>query len=439
MKNTFKGFHNVPQDQLEQLWKNDKTLFIFDANVLLNLYGYAKQTRDDFFKILESINEKVWIPYHAGLEYQNRRLAIIRKEKAVFNEIEKHLVKIENVFINDFTQLALQRRFPKLSENTEKLKKDISKNISNYRKSVSHWDGEQPCVRSHDEIREELNDLFENKVGEKPVDQEWLNNLYKEGAERFKNKVPPGFKDADKANKNNNTHFFYDGLNYERQYGDLIVWKQIIEKAKDDNVKNIIFITDDAKDDWWYTIDSNGKKNVGPLAQLQAEIYSESKIKSYQMYSTSSFMKDGESFMAVDVEESSIADAKTSHSYTVNVDKLKTTLRPKDYSFLYGDGDIHTNPRDRLREAFSPKKIASWSEIESLWHKNQKESSDNELNRTQLLKILSILNKDKTKNTEIESKLWHEIMDEKVARTHKKNDDNDDDDDDDDFEFELDY
>ncbi|KTG18363.1 hypothetical protein AUR67_20015 [Pseudoalteromonas sp. XI10] len=341
MKNTFKGFHNVPQDQLEQLWKNDKTLFVFDANVLLNLYGYAKQTRDDFFKILESINEKVWIPYHAGLEYQNRRLAVIRNEKTVFNEIEDYLVKIEKVFTNDFTKLALQRRFPKLSENTEKLKKDISKNISNYRKSVSHWDSEQPCVRSHDEIRERLNDLFENKVGEKPVNQEWLNNLYNEGAERFKNKVPPGFKDTDKANKDNNTHFFYDGLNYERQYGDLIVWKQIIEKAKGDNVENIIFITDDAKDDWWYTINSNGKKNVGPLAQLQAEIYSESKISSFQMYSTSSFMKDGESFMAVEVEDSSIEDASTPHSEVIEIAMPKWYLDAE--KFKYEDCNLINN------------------------------------------------------------------------------------------------
>ncbi|WP_370622862.1 PIN-like domain-containing protein [Vreelandella alkaliphila] len=51
---------------------------MFDTNVLLNLYGYAKQTREDFFSILQSINEKLWIPYHAGLEYQRRRLNIIR-------------------------------------------------------------------------------------------------------------------------------------------------------------------------------------------------------------------------------------------------------------------------------------------------------------------------------------------------------------------------
>ena len=40
MKNVFKGFHNVNQEKLEELWKDEQTLFAFDANVLLNLYGF---------------------------------------------------------------------------------------------------------------------------------------------------------------------------------------------------------------------------------------------------------------------------------------------------------------------------------------------------------------------------------------------------------------
>tara|TARA_R110001599_G_scaffold280950_1_gene482524 strand:+ start:2327 stop:3676 length:1350 start_codon:yes stop_codon:yes gene_type:complete len=313
MKNIFKGFHNVEQEKLEQLWKNDKTLFVFDANVLLNLYGYAIQTRNDFFKILDSISSNIWIPYHAGLEYQRRRLTVIKNEKSVFNEIESNLDKIQNVFNGDFEQLALKRRFPKLFENTEKLEKEIKKSIVSYKKSVAHWNNEQPCVRSHDSIRDKINDLFENKVGDKPENQEWLEALYKEGAERFKNKIPPGFKDAGKAKKDEDTHFYYDGLTYERQFGDLIIWKQLIEKSQAKEINNVVFVTDDAKDDWWFKINSNGKKVVGPLAELQAEIYSESNIDAFHMYSTSMFMKDGESYMEIKVEESSIIDAGTPH------------------------------------------------------------------------------------------------------------------------------
>ena len=57
------------------------------------------------------------------------------------------------------------------SKILEQLEKEINKSISNYKKSVQHWDNEQPCVRSHDEIRDKLNDFFHDKVGEKPESQ----------------------------------------------------------------------------------------------------------------------------------------------------------------------------------------------------------------------------------------------------------------------------
>jgi hypothetical protein len=313
MKDVFRGFYSTEKPVLKELWKDEKTLFIFDTNVFLNLYGYAKKTRDDFFSILKVVNEKLWIPHHVGLEYQRRRLDVIRNEKTVFNDIEKNLEKVEKIFKGDFEKLALKRRFPKLFESTDKLENEINKSISNYRKSVQHWDNKQPCVRSHDEIRDKLDKFFDGKIGDKPTDQKWLDNLYKEGEDRFKKKIPPGFKDAGKGNVNDETHFTHDGLYYERQYGDLILWKQLIDMAKIEGIENVIFITDDAKDDWWYQIDSNGKKTIGPLAELQTEIYREAKIKNFHMYSTSMFLEDGKSNLAVDVSESSIEDANAPH------------------------------------------------------------------------------------------------------------------------------
>lgn len=337
MKGIFKGFYSIDSTVLKELWKDEKTLFVFDTNVLLNLYGYAKQTRDDFFSILDAVNDKLWIPYHVGLEYQRRRLSIIKNEKVVFNEIESNLDKIQNVFKGDFERLALKRRFPRLFENTEKLEKEINKSISNYKKSVQHWDSEQPCVRSHDEIRDKLNDFFHEKVGEKPEDQKWLDELYIEGKERFKNKIPPGFKDSGKANSDDETHFYNDGLNYERQYGDLILWKQLIKKSQDENVENVIFITDDAKEDWWYKINSNGKKTIGPLAELQSEIYRESNIKNFHMYSTSMFLEDGKSNLAVDVSDSSIEDAEVQHLQTTGNEKLQKIIESYQDPFASND------------------------------------------------------------------------------------------------------
>ncbi|WP_181811466.1 PIN-like domain-containing protein [Haemophilus pittmaniae] len=46
-------------------------------------------------------------------------------------------------------------------------------------------------------MRERLNDLFCDKVGLEPKQSE-IDSIEKEGEERYKNKIPPGFKDEEK-------------------------------------------------------------------------------------------------------------------------------------------------------------------------------------------------------------------------------------------------
>jgi hypothetical protein len=308
MKSVFPGFYNPSDESLDEAWKSEETLFVFDTNTLLNLYGYAAQTRTDFFSILNLISEKVWIPYHVGLEYQRRRLSVVRDEKAIFKKVEDLLEKINKIFESEFNELALNRRFPTLHENTEKLHTDIKKHIADYKRSLSHWDKKQPCVRGHDEIREKLNAVFDGKIGKPPENQDILDEMFKEGERRYKHKVPPGYKDSSKGNKDD-SRFVYAGLEYDRQYGDLLVWKQLIERSKEENIKAVIFVTDDAKEDWWYIINSRGEKSIGPRAELREEICKEGEIELFAMYNTSGFLDSGRKLLEVDVKDESISDA----------------------------------------------------------------------------------------------------------------------------------
>ncbi|EOT1827775.1 PIN-like domain-containing protein [Vibrio vulnificus] len=406
----FKGFHNLSEESLNEVWNDENTLFVFDTNVLLNLYGYAQQTRDDFFKILDTIDRKIWIPYHVGLEYQRRRLDVVKNEKAVFNDIERNLDKILSVFKGDFEELALRRRFPKLADSTEKLQREISKSISDYKKSVVHWNKAQPCVRSHDPIRQAINDRFDGCVGDRPKDQKWLDDLYIEGKERFAKKIPPGFCDSGKSkNPNEETHFYYDGLYYERQYGDLILWKQLIDRASHEDVHAIVFVTDDAKDDWWFKINSNGKKQVGPLAELQAEIYREANINKFHMYSTSQFLEDGNANLQVDVDASSIVDANTKHHFIVesehekqyfsdiNVSMLNNDVKFRDYlKSIYEINDAKIKSTDKTQdfvewEHLNPKFINN----EISFERESKKSYDKRLQKFIIKYLIDEINKKK--------------------------------------------
>jgi len=58
MKNMFKQYdYNFTEQEYRHIWEN--SLFIFDTNILLNLYRYQDSSRDEFIKILESLDDIV--------------------------------------------------------------------------------------------------------------------------------------------------------------------------------------------------------------------------------------------------------------------------------------------------------------------------------------------------------------------------------------------
>lgn len=309
MKKEFIGFYMPQEEDLKKAWSSDKTLFVFDTNVLLKLYSYQPNTVKDFFSIVENLGEKIWLPHQVGLEFQNRRLDIKMEEKKKFKELNENIndiLKVESAIKQKF----LQGRFPELDNATEKLFNDIKKLLEDYKEVVDKCDKTQPSIRTHDIIREKLDKYFEGKIG-KAYTQAELNNIYTQGEERYKHKIPPGFKDN---SKDKTEDYFYKGIQYKRKFGDLILWRQIIDKSKDDAIENVIFITDDEKEDWWFITRENGKKVIGPLANLTHEIIDESNISLFHMYSTTAFFEDAKKLISINVQESSIEEIKNIHT-----------------------------------------------------------------------------------------------------------------------------
>ena len=72
MKKEFIGFYDPIQTEIDAAWKDG--VFAFDANTLLNLYRYTDVTRKDFLHALQSIKEKLFIPYQVAYEYLNNRV-----------------------------------------------------------------------------------------------------------------------------------------------------------------------------------------------------------------------------------------------------------------------------------------------------------------------------------------------------------------------------
>jgi prefoldin subunit 5 len=267
MKDLFPGHFKESEENLREVW--DSCIFVFDANILLNLYRYSDATRNEFLRLLEKIKDRVWLPHRAAEEYLSNRLSVIDQQEQSYDSTIKSINNLksdldnarQHPFVSKQTMGDVDSVFNALCEELLKNKKVHTQRISN------------------DEIKNSISQIFENRVG-LPFDKEKLEQLIVDGEERYKQKIPPGFKDASKSSE---SEVFTDKC---RKYGDLIVWKQVLEHSSEVE-KGVVLVTDDKKEDWWERFKG---KTVGPQPELVKE-FKDSTSNTFHMYQADRFLE----------------------------------------------------------------------------------------------------------------------------------------------------
>ena len=122
----------------------------------------------------------------------------------------------------DTSYRSLQEKFNRLKKrhsiiDPSTFLEKVKEVYDEFRDTLEKLYEELPNLIEIDSIRDELDILFEQKIGE-PFSNEELKSLYKEGEERYSYKIPPGYKDK------KDEKFSYSGRIYDKQYGDLILW-----------------------------------------------------------------------------------------------------------------------------------------------------------------------------------------------------------------------
>lgn len=300
MRNLFPAYYRKTPSELQELWAN--AAIVLDANVLLNLYRYPTDARNDLINLLKSLSSRIWIPYQVALEYQVNRPAVIAAQKRRFSEVRNVISDVQGQLNGEFGKLQLQKRHSVI--RPEKLLNDVSSLFQSFLKDLEPFEAQQLDVLDEDSTRASLDELLKDQVGPPPTQKE-LDAICDEGRERFANRVPPGFED-DSKQKDKNPFHFSNGLKIERRFGDLIVWKQTIALAKTNQFRFLIFVTDDEKSDWWWKIDSSGPKTLGPRPELTEEIRRDGGVENFTIYSSESFMVAAKEHLGVDISQSSI-------------------------------------------------------------------------------------------------------------------------------------
>lgn len=333
MKDKFFAFIKPKEQEFEELWKS--CIFTFDANILLNFYRYKSETTNTFFDLLDNFSDRVMLTYQAGTEYFENRLDVISEQEKAYSEVR---VSIEK-HVED--PLQSQKKHPHISPElyaelaavTEKVKNELDKRSKEYSQRISQ-----------DDILDKIISIFQGKISEAFPDER-LDEIYIEGDKRYSENIPPGFKDQNKG-----------GI---RRFGDLVLWYQMIEIAKEKET-DLIFITDDEKEDWLYI---HKGKTISPLPALQYEFFNLTGRKFY-IYTAYRFIEYASKLLQKAVSEEAIEEVKNFQEES----KIATALEEKDHDFTHeADGLLDEEIDYYLTTAIkSVENESGWAELAPL-------------------------------------------------------------------------
>lgn len=244
IKEKFKGYTLYSKKEIDEII-ND-SIIVLDTNILLNVYRYSPDTRNYMFDILKKHKSNIWIPYFVAKEYFKNRDIVIKESEDINN--------IKSDFNSDL--LKFKEHFNRYKNKNSYVAKMESK-ISELDELINgiKYEGDDYSI-----IEDKLLDIIGNSIGDEYCDVD-LKNIIQEGQERIEKKLPPGYKDDDKS------EFMFDC----KVNGDYIIFKSFMDYSKEKS-KNIIFITDDVKEDWFHIV--KGEKLRGRM-ELLNEFYNE--------------------------------------------------------------------------------------------------------------------------------------------------------------------
>lgn len=301
MRETFFGYYPPTTSEYEKLWKEG--LIVLDTNVLLNFYRLPTVARDEVFSVLESLRSRLWIPHQVALEFHRKRLTVIAAERKTMADALTSASELVKVVSDKVNALQIEKRG--LGIEPAALISELSQANHQLVEAVKAAHTSQLDVSASDPVRERLDELLKGRVGVGPSNQIELDALCVDGENRYLEEIPPGFKDADKDRNPKEATFMFDHIKYQRKFGDLILWRQLLLHVKDAGIKNVVLITEDRKDDWWWREQG---KTIGPHPELVREIRRDGNVDLFWMYSSVQFVEHANQYYSKQVSVESVAE-----------------------------------------------------------------------------------------------------------------------------------
>lgn len=222
---------------------NDDCIVVCDTNVYLNLYEYSPEVADFFVSLLELTKHKIVLPNTVLREFnKNHRKSHgkqIKKFENAFKNFKVHITSFSDKTMKQFGILE-NFQFPDIQNLKEQFQEKLNELNEIFNAYLDDHDfityinqkfldTDRPRLFIEGLLRKE--NLLEGFTSDE------LYAICEEGEGRYRRSIPPGFEDGKSKT----------GL---LMFNDLIIWKEVINYCYK-NKKNLLFVTDDIKQDWW--------------------------------------------------------------------------------------------------------------------------------------------------------------------------------------------
>lgn len=420
MKELFPGYYSPTSEESDRAWKTG--VIVLDTNVLLNLYRYPAHAQEDMLSVLRKLRNRIWLPFHVALEYQQSRLKIIANQFEKFAMARKVALDSRRALKSDLAALQLNKGHSLI--NPVDLIEGYDELVKRFIEGLDKLKKEQLTVDGPDPIRTKLDEIMLGRVGPEPADQAAIAAVSEEAEYRFLHNVPPGYMDISKGDES----LTHNGKVYLRRYGDFIIWKQMLDHMQTErgNQRDLIFVTDDEKEDWWNLVRTASDVKQGPHPQLVQELRTVSPGSNMFILTSEQFLTNARERLKVSIDDDTIAQVREITSVEDEISKNHVEAEViRLLAIELGDGEVE---RRAKFPHFVWKRGDRTTGIEVRWLKNphsfhvfpiveqfQKfmELSDAESNVQEYLLIIAV--RDEAAAEEVRSGI--EVADKKLKRT----------------------
>ncbi|GAB4094273.1 PIN-like domain-containing protein [Flaviaesturariibacter terrae] len=320
--------YKIDEEKESQLFKS--AYVFFDTSSLLDFYYFSEHSRNEIFeKIFKALAGRLWITQQTEFEFLKNREKVFSKPIDTYESLKSktkgskdggHLEEIEGItkMLTKALRGDMLGQLKTLKEKTsksdkhpflegvdfdsfEKETKSVDQTlasycnvVSNFRKTVEEKIESQKSLLqqtlSNDTLLSLLGHAFNST---KPSSYTEIMTIVEEGEIRFRNSIPPGYLD-------------YDNKEGFQKFGDLISWKQLLSKCKEDK-KDVVLVINDMKGDWW-NLDGNDNVKT-PRYELVKEVNDEAG-QLFWMYNISTFIHKAGLYLQAMIEAGVIEDVK---------------------------------------------------------------------------------------------------------------------------------